>query len=128
MATRGVFQLARLAFNSCEHSGSSVGMRMFLSDYLPHFAREHPHVEISQSVAPGRHPYVRASYKCGRSRTVSVKNDEPGEILRQVMNLRSTIGRKTTLGRSANRSVKQRVVTATPSIQRAGTATGIGAQ
>lgn len=120
MATRGVWQLTRLAFNSCEHSGSSFGMRIFLEEYLPHFQQQHPHIHITKATTPGRHPSIRADYKCGSSRSVGVKNEDPGEILRQVMNLRSTIGRKTTTGTKANRSIKQRVVTATPSIQLGG--------
>ena len=118
MATRGVWQLTRLAFSHCEHSGSSRGARIFLQEYLTHFAKEHPHVEITTMVTPGRHPFVRGDYKNGTSRSVGLKNEGPGEILRQVMNLRSTIGRRTSTGSKSNRSVKQRVVTATPSIQR----------
>ena len=118
MATRGVWQLTRLAFNTCNHSGSSRGARVFLDEYLPHFAKEHPHIEVTTTVTPGRHPSVRGDYMNGTSRSVGLKSEEPGEILRQVMNLRSTIGRRTSTGTKANRSVKQRVVTTTPSIQR----------
>jgi large subunit ribosomal protein L43 len=118
MATRGVWQLTRLAFNTCNHSGSSRGARIFLDEYLSHFVKEHPHIEVTTTLTPGRHPFVRGDYKNGTSRSVGLKNDDPGEILRQVMNLRSTIGRRTSTGTKANRSVKQRVVTTTPSIQR----------
>lgn len=117
MATRGVWQLTRLAFFKCNHGGSSRGARVFLDEYLAHFAKEHPQIEITTVVTPGRHPFVRGDYKNGTSRSVGLKNEEPGEILRQVMNLRSTIGRRTSTGSKANRSVKQRVVTTTPSIQ-----------
>jgi large subunit ribosomal protein L43 len=118
MSRRGVPQLKRLAFNVCDHGGSSSGARAFLEHYLPSFAKEHPHLVIETSTKAGKHPTVQGFYVNGRVRSVGLKNESPGEVLRQVMNMRSTVGRRTSTGTKANRSVKQRVVTSTPSIQK----------
>ena len=136
MSRRGVSQLQRIVFNYCNHSGSSRGAREFLfgstnavkntiedsssrngQSYMESFVERHPHITISCQVKSGRHPWMEASYLNGRVRSVSMKNDDAVEILRQIMNLRSTVGRRTSTGSKSNRQVKQRVVTSQPSIQ-----------
>lgn len=125
MSRRGMWQLQRIAFNYCEHSGSSRGAREFLSHrshdpsngYMKSFMEENPQIDVTTTVRPGRHPWIEASYLNGRVRSVSMRNDDPVEILRQMVNLRSTVGRRTTCGRRSNRQVKERVVTRQPSIQ-----------
>jgi len=136
MSRRGVWQLQRIVFNYCNHSGSSRGAREFLygssnavkntledtaskqgASYMDSFVERHPHIAISCQVKSGRHPWIEASYLNGRVRSVSMKNDDAVEILRQMMNLRSTVGRRTSTGSKSNRQVKKRVVTSQPSIQ-----------
>lgn len=124
MSRRGVWQLQRIAFNYCEHSGSSRGAREFIkhssnssSGYMTSFMEDNPQIDVTMTVRPGRHPWIEATYLNGRVRSVSMRNDDPVEILRQMMNLRSSVGRKTTCGRKSNRQIKERVVTQQPSIQ-----------
>lgn len=129
MSRRGVWQLRNIVFNYCNHSGSSRGAREFLfgstgvlnnsnsPSYMESFVERHPQIHISCQVRSGRHPWIEASYLNGRVRSVSMKNDDAVEILRQMMNLRSTVGRRTSTGSKSNRQVKQRIVTSQPSIQ-----------
>jgi large subunit ribosomal protein L43 len=138
MSRRGVWQLQRIVFNYCNHSGSSRGAREFLfgatntksvrntndivdsrngPSYMESFVERHPQITISSQVKSGRHPWIEATYLNGRVRSVSMKNDDAAEILRQMMNLRSTVGRRTSTGSKSNRQVKQRIVTSQPSIQ-----------
>lgn len=139
MSRRGVWQLRQVVFNYCNHSGSSRGAREFLfgtrdavkntstidiesknrdlPSYMDSFVEQHPQIDVSCQVRSGRHPWILARYLNGRVRSVSMRNDDAAEILRQMMNLRSTVGRRTSTGRKSNRQVKQRVVTSQPSIQ-----------
>lgn len=144
MSRRGVWQLRNIVFNYCNHSGSSRGAREFLfgsadvilknksvvnvskdstrpndtpTSYMASFVEQHPHIDVACQVRSGRHPWIEARYMNGRIRSVSMKNDDTVEILRQLMNLRSTVGRRTSTGSKSNRQVKQRVVTSQPSIQ-----------
>lgn len=138
MSRRGVWQLQRIIFNYCNHSGSSRGAREFLfgtattnsitshnivdnirhgPSYMESFVERHPQIAISCQVKSGRHPWIEATYLNGRVRSVSMKNEDAVEILRQMMNLRSTVGRRTSTGSKSNRQVKQRIVTSQPSIQ-----------
>lgn len=130
MSRRGVWQLQRIAFNYCEHSGSSRGAREFLfgntslrnstqqdASFMDSFMKDNPQIQVSREVRSGRHPWIEAMYKNGRIRSVSVRNDDCEEILRQLINLRGAVGRRTTCGSKSNRQVKQRVVSQQPSIQ-----------
>ncbi|KAK9828522.1 hypothetical protein WJX72_000542 [[Myrmecia] bisecta] len=111
MSRRGVWQLKSLTFSYCQFSGSSKGAREVVAEYLPRFQQDNPQLQLVTQVRPGRHPFLDAQYANKRTRTVGIENHTPAEILRHMIFLRSSVGRKT-----ANK-IKHRTVTDRPSIQ-----------
>lgn len=68
MATRGVFQLAKLRINYCEVGGSSRFLREYIgTGRLSQWAASHPQVEIEVKVRNGKHPNLHAEYKTNKS-------------------------------------------------------------
>jgi large subunit ribosomal protein L43 len=81
-------------------------MNAFLKHTLPPFAATHPSIEIIISPlqgGPNSHPSIMAHYVNGRSKSISARNLEPGEILGKVRLLRDSDGTK-------NRRVRGSVV------------------
>lgn len=111
MARRGVWQLQKLVLNYCEFSGSSKGVREFVDTMLPQFVKQNPQLPFESVVRRGQHPFWKAEFLSGNSRAVDLRNNDPEEVLRQAVLLRSSAGRKTTL------RIKKRHQTSKPSIQ-----------
>ncbi|KAL6771104.1 MRPL43 [Auxenochlorella protothecoides x Auxenochlorella symbiontica] len=111
MARQGVWQLQKLVLNYCEFSGSSRGARVFVEKLWPEFTAGNPQLDATLHVHRGRHPNLTAQYLNGRVRTVGLRNEDPDEIMRQAILLRSSTGRKAAL------QVKTRQVSRNPSIQ-----------
>ncbi|KFM25659.1 N-acetyltransferase eso1 [Auxenochlorella protothecoides] len=97
MARQGVWQLQKLILNYCEFSGSSRGARVFVEKLWPEFTAGNPQLDATLHVHPGRHPNLTAQYLNGRVRTVGLRNEDPDEIMRQAILLRSSTGRKAAL-------------------------------
>mmetsp|Transcript_28674 Transcript_28674/g.80737 ORF Transcript_28674/g.80737 Transcript_28674/m.80737 type:complete len:129 (+) Transcript_28674:59-445(+) len=95
MASKGVWQLAKLRLLYCPFSGSSRGARDFVESFLPIFQKQNSHLDIDADIRRGRHPYLKAEYVNGNSRVVGVKNEDKEEILKHAMILRSSHGRST---------------------------------
>ena len=62
MTTRGVWQLRSLVISYCERSGSSRGVREYLSNHLVPFATANPQLQIIAQQRKDRHPYVLGLY------------------------------------------------------------------
>ncbi len=62
MTTRGVWQLRSLVISYCERSGSSRGVREFLSNQLVPFATANPQLHIVAQQRQDRHPFVQGHY------------------------------------------------------------------
>ncbi|KAK9838335.1 hypothetical protein WJX81_005350 [Elliptochloris bilobata] len=95
MARHGVWQLSKLTVTYCEFSGSSRGTRDFLQNMLQLFREQNPQLAIEERTHPGHHPWLNAEYRSGNMRSVGVKNQPAGEVLRFAVFLRSAAGRRT---------------------------------
>lgn len=62
MARYGKVLLQRLTFQYCDRMGSSQGMRAYLDNLLPAFAKENPNVQITTVQKRNQFPYVKAEY------------------------------------------------------------------
>ena len=89
-----VLQCKRLDFHYCDWAGSSNGMKLFIKDVLPGFARANPQVEIHVSPRPNRPPVVRGHYINGREKAVCVRKMEKQQILGKAELLRDASGEK----------------------------------
>ena len=65
-------------------------MTMTLTD----FAKDNPQAHISTELRGAKHPFVRATYASGKSKTVGVKNLSSEEVEKQVAFLRNQKGFK----------------------------------
>lgn len=111
MATRGVKQLTKLTLSYCEHGGSSRTIREFISSgRVIDFARENPTVEVSVKPRNGHHPFILGHYRTGRSKQISVKNEELARLYKVIEMLNNSSGRKIT-------KITKPILTQTPSIQ-----------
>uniref|UniRef100_A0A7S1GKP3 Large ribosomal subunit protein mL43 n=1 Tax=Cyclophora tenuis TaxID=216820 RepID=A0A7S1GKP3_CYCTE len=111
MATRGVYQLARLRLVYCEHGGSSRTIRDYISSgRIVQWAKDHPHVEVEVHVRNGKHPLIEGEYLTGQPKQITVKNQTMERIQQVVDMLHNSSGRKI-------KKLKRTVVTQTPSVQ-----------
>eukprot|EP00879_Flechtneria_rotunda_P005169 GHRR01005451.1.p1 GENE.GHRR01005451.1~~GHRR01005451.1.p1 ORF type:complete len:171 (+),score=37.79 GHRR01005451.1:332-844(+) len=62
MARYGKVLLQRLTFQYCDRMGCSQGMREYLEQQLPAFAKRQPHVEVATVIKRNRFPLVEAEY------------------------------------------------------------------
>ena len=100
MSIRGIFQLAKLTFVHCPHTGTSKGINQFLVNALPSLriqteerrGEDHKNVfEIQQR--KGKDPYLHAMFVNKREKTIGVKNKTEEEIAILVENVMSEKGR-----------------------------------
>ncbi|KAK8189330.1 thioredoxin-like protein [Phyllosticta capitalensis] len=85
-------QCKRLDFHYCDWAGSSKGMVAFLKHKLPDFAKANPHIEITVSPRPNKHPVIKGHYVNKQTRAICVKKLEPGQILKKAELLRDSNG------------------------------------
>ena len=89
MTTRGVWQLRSLVISYCERSGSSRGVREYLSNYLVPFATANPQMQIVAQQRKDRHPYVRGVYVTDdEKKQMSLKNLSASQVAIQIQTLR----------------------------------------
>ena len=100
MSIRGIFQLTKLTFVHCPHTGTSKGINQFLVNALPSLrvqteerrGEDHKNVfEIQQR--KGKDPYLRAMFVNKREKTIGLKNKTEEEIAILVENVMSEKGR-----------------------------------
>ena len=66
MARNGVWQLKRLSLRYCPFSGSSAGVRDFVSEMFEGFRMENAHLDTRAEERRGRHPFLEGEYgMCG---------------------------------------------------------------
>ena len=95
MATHGIKQLSSLTIKYCGLGGSSRYIRPFLtSDAFKQFAQENPTVTINIIKRNNRHPFLLAQYVKGWDKQICVKNEQDESIMKQIMNLNNSSGRK----------------------------------
>uniref|UniRef100_A0A7S0RL48 Large ribosomal subunit protein mL43 n=1 Tax=Chlamydomonas leiostraca TaxID=1034604 RepID=A0A7S0RL48_9CHLO len=112
MAKYGVFMLEKLVLQYCPSGGSSRGMRAFVQHMLPALEEAQPQIECQAKTVSGRHPFLIAYYRNGRSKPVCVKNADPAAIQDAVYWLRSSHGRG-----QDDKVVSRRLVSRNPSVQ-----------
>eukprot|EP00761_Pharyngomonas_kirbyi_P006215 gb/GECH01006221.1/.p1 GENE.gb/GECH01006221.1/~~gb/GECH01006221.1/.p1 ORF type:complete len:132 (+),score=21.36 gb/GECH01006221.1/:1-396(+) len=110
MSQLGQRMLKRLWIRYCDHGGSSTGIREFMKDYLPDYAKKHPELDIVVFLGRGKHPNLRGEYVHGKEHTHCVKNLSPPAILEKCEFLRSQSGHKARKWGAAKRTKR-------PSIQ-----------
>jgi len=92
MSRNGVWQCKRLTVNYCKHGGSSNGIRdLVLGEQkiqIEEWKKQNPQVELHIRKIPhgryGVHPFLRADYVDGTWNTVTVKNEQPEDILQRL--------------------------------------------
>jgi len=89
-----ILQCKKLDFHYCDWAGSSRGMKLFLQQKLPEFAKQNPAVEMTVSPRRHRHPIIRGSYINGREKVICVRNMDPQQILQKAELLRDASGAK----------------------------------
>jgi large subunit ribosomal protein L43 len=89
-----VLQCKRLDFHYCDWAGSSRGMKAFIKNTLPRFAKENPQIEITVSPRPNKHPVIKGHYINGREKAVCVRNMANELILKKAELLRDASGEK----------------------------------
>ena len=89
MTTRGVWQLRSLVISYCERSGSSRGVREYLSNQLIPFATANPQLQIVAQQRKMRHPFVQAEYVNEDERKkLDLKSLSAHQVAAQVQSLR----------------------------------------
>lgn len=89
MTTRGVWQLRSLVISYCEHSGSSRGVREFLSNQLVPFATANPQLQIVAQLRRDRHPSVQGDYVTeDEKKKLSLKSLSAQQVEVQIQSLR----------------------------------------
>ncbi|KAI9228386.1 MAG: thioredoxin-like protein [Piptocephalis tieghemiana] len=89
-----VLQCRKMVFHYCERSGSSAGMRDYLTRQLVPFARSLPQVEVVVSPRPSKHPCIRGFYLNGQEKTVCVRGKTATEVGEYAKMLRDTSGER----------------------------------
>jgi len=98
MSIRGTFQLSKLSFFHCPHTGSSKGLNAFLSNVLPSLEKHVSQLRGASLVLDvtqrrGQDPYLRAEYLNGREKTIGLKNKTEEEVAVLVNDVMSEKGR-----------------------------------
>jgi len=75
-------------------SGSSVGVREFVSDGLMMFAEQNPSVDFETKIRPQGHPFLVGTYRNGYRRPLPLRNADKAEVLRRFLELRNTLGHR----------------------------------
>ena len=89
MTTRGVWQPRSLVISYCERSGSSRGVREYLSNQLIPFATANPQLQIVAQQRKMRHPFVQAEYVNEDERKkLDLKSLSAHQVAAQVQSLR----------------------------------------
>ena len=89
MTTRGVWQLRSLVISYCERSGSSRGVREYLSNQLIPFATANPQLQIVAQQRPMRHPFVQGEYvNEDEKKKLDLKNLSAHQVAAQIQSLR----------------------------------------
>jgi len=73
MCTRGVWQLNKLVVRYCEHSGSSQGVRAWLTNQLVPYAKANPQIQFVAFRRPAKHPVVVGEYLTDGTKSLSLK-------------------------------------------------------
>ena len=98
MSIRGTFQLSKLSFFHCPHTGSSKGLNAFLSNVFPSLEKHCSQTRGASLVLDvtqrrGQDPYLRAEFLNGREKTIGLKNKTEEEVAVLVNNAMSEKGR-----------------------------------
>ena len=89
MTTRGVWQLRSLVISYCERSGSSRGVREYLSNHLVPFATANPQLQIVAQQREDRHPFVLGLYVTDdEKKQLSLKSLSASQVDFQIQTLR----------------------------------------
>jgi hypothetical protein len=87
------------------HTPSPQPFSSFLASHLPSLRASSPHLDVALAPRPGRHPYLRADYVNGTSRTQCVRGLDGAGVAAAARALRDCVGRKASLGVPARRHV-----------------------
>lgn len=89
MTTRGVWQLRSLVISYCERSGSSRGVREYLSNQLVPFATANPQLQLVVQKRQDRHPFVQGVYVTeDEKKKLSLKSLSAPQVEVQIQSLR----------------------------------------
>ncbi len=111
MSSNGVRQLQKLSLSYCSHSGSSKSLRSIISNgQLVAFAEANPSVQVVAFTNNGHHPFIRGEYLTGFDKTIGVKNLDVETIMKNILRLSNSSGRKLL-------KFKKPIISSTPSIQ-----------
>lgn len=95
MCSRGVYQLRVLKLQYCDWGGSSKGVRELLDgDLIDQFLAQNEHLKFIAYMRRGAHPYIRSEYINAWTKTVSLRNLSPSEIMDAFERERSQCGRR----------------------------------
>lgn len=94
MSLHGVRQLKELIVRYSDLDGSSRGVRDWMRTNLVTLASTNPELEIKTELKRAVHPFLRASYKNGNTKTICIKNLPVEEIQTYALFLRNQIGRR----------------------------------
>ena len=94
MSLHGVRQLKELIVRYSDLDGSSRGVRDWMRTSLVTLASSNPELEIKTELKRAVHPYLRASYRNGNTKTICIKNLPVEEIQTYALFLRNQIGRR----------------------------------
>lgn len=81
----------------------------FIKSQLPKFAAAHPHIEITVSPRPNKHPVIVGHYVNGRDKAVCVRNLAPLAVLKKAEMIRDATGEKVRRRRKAVVSINESV-------------------
>ena len=98
MSIRGTFQLSKLSFFHCPHTGSSKGLNAFLANVFPSLEKHCAHTRgaslaLDVTQRRGQDPYLRCEFLNGREKTIGLKNKTEEEVAVLVNNAMSEKGR-----------------------------------
>lgn len=115
MSLRGVTQLRALRLIYCDHTGSSRGVQHFVAsggfDALRAKLASSPSTEVRAEIRRGGDPHVVATYACGTTKSVGLKNATAEATATQCEWLR------TEKGKPGSKPIKSRHFTKHPSVQ-----------
>ncbi|CAG9315858.1 unnamed protein product [Blepharisma stoltei] len=93
MCNRGVFQLRLVKLQFCDWGGSSQGVRdLFKTQLVEDWIDRNPGMTFEAYMRRSRHPYIYTQYINGWTRTLSIRNMKPEEIMDVLEQARNQIG------------------------------------